>query len=366
MNHKNRRIARKVGSKHDATERAKKLAARLVLDSSFMEERKAPTLAEYYEEFKQIHFPSLRESSQVSYEGSFSRYLIPKFGNFPLNEITRRQVKAFAGELMRKNLSKSSIKIIFAALSRLYNEAIDDELVNTLNPAVRQGKSYKEAKTVHEEIVPLTNEEVPIFLSTTVEHCPYYYPLFLCAIHSGLREGELAGLQWGDIDFVGNFIEVRRAFRRGKVSKLKTRKSRRKVDISDALLEELRALKQRRTEEWIVKGIKQIPEWIFCNQGGNAPDMQNVKNRYFLKCLRLAGLRRIRFHDLRHTFGSLLIQNGESLAYVRDQMGHSSIRVTVDTYGDLVPGANREAVNRLPSITQKVRETLFVVKSMGE
>jgi Phage integrase family len=83
---------------------------------------------------------------------------------------------------------------------------------------------------------------------------------------------------------------------------------------------------------------------------GQQLDMHNVKNRYFHKCLEKAGLRRIRFHDLRHTFASLLIQNGESLAYVKDQMGHSSIKMTVDVYGHLVPGANRVAVNRLPSI----------------
>ncbi len=78
--------------------------------------------------------------------------------------------------------------------------------------------------------------------------------------------------------------------------------------------------------------------------------MHNVKSRHFFKCLEKAGLRRIRFHDLRHTFASLLIQNGESLAYVKDQLGHSSIKLTVDVYGHLVPGANREAVNRLPSL----------------
>jgi integrase len=74
--------------------------------------------------------------------------------------------------------------------------------------------------------------------------------------------------------------------------------------------------------------------------------MDNVKVRYFHKCLTKAGIRRIRFHDL-HTFASLLIQNGESLAYVKDQLGHSSIKMTVDVYGHLVPGANRAAVNRL-------------------
>jgi integrase len=66
-----------------------------------------------------------------------------------------------------------------------------------------------------------------------------------------------------------------------------------------------------------------------------------------------AGLRRIRFHDLRHTFASLLLQNGESLVYVKEQLGHSSIQVTVDTYGHLIPGANRAAVDRLDDATSR-------------
>ncbi len=61
-------------------------------------------------------------------------------------------------------------------------------------------------------------------------------------------------------------------------------------------------------------------------------------------------MRRIRFHDLRHTFASLLLQNGESLVYVKDQLGHSSIKMTVDVYGHLVPGANRAAMDRLPTV----------------
>src|SRR5262249_7517842 len=103
-----------------------------------------------------------------------------------------------------------------------------------------------------------------------------------------------------------------------------------------------------------------IPEWVFLTRGrrlkdgerdeGQQLEMYNVKNRYFLKTLEKAKLRRIRFHDLRHTFASLLIQNAESLAYVKDQLGHRSITMTVDVYGHMVPGANRAAVNRLPGV----------------
>ena len=73
-----------------------------------------------------------------------------------------------------------------------------------------------------------------------------------------------------------------------------------------------------------------------------------MKKRHLQKSLTKANLRQIRFHDLRHTFASLLIQNGESLAYVKEQLGHSSIKMTVDVYGHLVPGANRQARESAP------------------
>ena len=94
-----------------------------------------------------------------------------------------------------------------------------------------------------------------------------------------------------------------------------------------------------------------MPDWVFCNEAGRPLDGDNLRHRVFYKVLAQAGLRRIRVHDLRHTFASLLIQNGESLAYVKDQLGHSSIQVTVDIYGHLIPGANRAAVDRLDDAT---------------
>ena len=86
---------------------------------------------------------------------------------------------------------------------------------------------------------------------------------------------------------------------------------------------------------------------VFANEAGNPLDPDNFRSRVWPKLLAKAGLRKVRIHDLRHTYASLLIAQGESLAYVKDQMGHHSIRVTVDTYGHLVPGRNKAAVDRL-------------------
>ena len=167
-----------------------------------------------------------------------------------------------------------------------------------------------------------------------------------------MRLSELAGLQWGDVDFRGKFLTVRRQVVYGRIQRTKTDKIRR-IDMSDALMEALRRHRKARREEWLKKGVNQIPRWVFSNQEGNPPDMHNVKNRHFYPNLAKAGLRRIRFHDLRHTFASLLVQDNQPLAYVKEQLGHSSIKLTVDVYAHLQPGANRDAVNRLPSLERQ-------------
>jgi integrase len=113
---------------------------------------------------------------------------------------------------------------------------------------------------------------------------------------------------------------------------------------------ELEALRRRERARCLKAGVD-LPPMVFASDMGNYLDIENVW-RAFYRVLTAAGLRHIRFHDLRHTFASLLIQQGESLAYVGDQMGHASIQITVDTYGHLVPGGNRAAVDRLDDQTQ--------------
>jgi integrase len=121
--------------------------------------------------------------------------------------------------------------------------------------------------------------------------------------------------------------------------------------MSAQLTHVLRETLTARKEETLRRGWQHLPDWAFCNAEGKPLDGDNLRSRVFYKVLAKAGLRRVRLHDLRHTFASLLIQQGESLAYVRDQLGHASIQLTVDTYGHLIPGANRQAVDRLDDAT---------------
>lgn len=386
INYKGKRTSRQVGSRKAATKVKENIEARLKLGQDALPKEKplGPTLDAYWTGLEKTYLPSgLRQSTIDSYCRNFRKHILPEIGSVALDQLTREKIKTFVSALTQKRytrtlkvvtkdsngrklieiktieraLSRASIRIIVAELTAVLNHAKEDGLI-AANPAGRLGKLYRQAPIVHDEIQPLTHSEVPVFLGTARAHFPEHFPLFLCAIHTGMRSGELAGFQWGDIDFNGKFLIVRRTFSNGRIEKTKTDQVRR-VDISDALLYELESLKRQRKAEYLANGKNEIPEWVFLSRGrllkegdrgeGQRLDMHNVKMRHFHKCLEKSGLRRIRFHDLRHTFASLLIQNGESLAYVKDQLGHSSIKMTVDVYGHLVPGANRAAVNRLPS-----------------
>ncbi len=198
-------------------------------------------------------------------------------------------------------------------------------------------------------IEPLTRKELSILLETVENRMPHYYPLLLCAARTGMREKELIGLKGGYIDFNGRLIEVRRNVVRGRVTTTKSGKTHR-VDMSLQLTNTLQRLLVRRKAEALKRGRSLdyvMEDWVFTTPQGTQLDPNNLRKRVFYRALTMAGLRRVRFHDLRHTYASLLIQQGESLAYVKDQLGHHSIQITVDTYGHLVPGGNRQAVDRL-------------------
>jgi len=188
----------------------------------------------------------------------------------------------------------------------------------------------------------------------------HYYPLFLCAPRAGLREGELISLKGIDLDFNGRFIDVQRNFSRAKITTPKNGKSRR-VDMSNRLTAVLNDLLSKKRAAALRKEMAKEPgerrdaatvvnevmeDWLFTTPQGTQLDPSNLR-KVFYRLLVAAKLRRVRFHDLRHTFATLLIQQGQGLPYIRDQLGHSSIKITVDTYGHLVPGGNRQAVDKL-------------------
>jgi integrase len=331
---------------------------------------------------------ALKPKTAARYDSSFRTHVLPALGDIPIQKIDSQCVKDFLISLCDKPcsnpfrqeqkcedaanedraparlLSKDSIRNAHAALRIALGEAVERRLL-LVNPANKQGKSYRRAERVRDEVDVFRHEEIPLLLETMLTHFGFEnYVVLLTFLHTGMRSGEVAGLQWQDVDFRDRFLMVRRQLKDGQSSKTKTDKMR-KVDISDVLLRELQTLKKRRQEEYLAKGKNEIPECVFLGPGqivwedGEAVgrkdrlplDMDNWRNRFYWKACDKAQIRRRRLHDTRHTFASILLMNGESLAYVKDQLGHSSIKMTVDVYGHFIPGANRQAVNKLPSLS---------------
>jgi integrase len=240
-----------------------------------------------------------------------------------------------------------SVRGIIRTLSTVLSQAVEDELLPA-NPALRMGRYLRRGDEPETPIEPLTRAEAVRLLAAAKTHYPRWYPLLLCALRTGMRQGELLGLRWADVDFAGGFLAVRQNRVRGVTTTPKNHQVR-KVDMSVQLALELQSLRRRERARCLKAGVE-LPAMVFASSEGTYLDVGNVR-RAFYRVLRKADLREIRFHDLRHTFASLLIQQGESLAYVRDQLGHRSIQITADVYGHLVPGGNRAAVDRLDDET---------------
>ena len=152
----------------------------------------------------------------------------------------------------------------------MFSHAVEDGLI-TANPTTGLGKLINKKKDRRDDVHPLTKDEARTFLELVAEHYPRYYPLFLCALRTGLRLGELLALEWGDIDFLRDFIEVHRAYVEGRLTTPKNGKGRR-IDMSPQLKKALEALQTERKRETLAKGWKGVPELVFVNDAGKPLD----------------------------------------------------------------------------------------------
>lgn len=356
VNHKGKRASKRVGTKEAAKAAAVKVEKEIALERFGIEspgEIIIPLFKIYAEKWYRTHVEhNLKPASKRSYRDILDRHLLPTFGEKSLSDISRADVKEFAYTLLGKGMGPSSTKTTLIVLSSIYNHVVEDGIL-TSNPASRIGKFLK-VPSRRGKAEFLTPEECNALLEAARMHTPRYYPLFLAAIRTGMRQGELIGLKWEDVDSRGGFIEVRRTNYMGYISSPKNGRTRR-VDMSDGLRDALTYHKKMLAVEALSLG-RPMSEWIFPSEDGSHLWATNLRKR-FGKCLTKAGLRHVPFHALRHTYASALLGMGESPAYVQAQLGHASISMTVDTYGHLIPGTNRQAVNRLDDLLWNSRKT---------
>jgi len=348
INHQGRRKAKQIGKdKKVALAMAKKIEAKLVLGVISLEKDKDkdnfPLFEEYAVDWINVTVDATcKESTKNDYRCILDTHILTFFGKKQIVDINRMAIKSFLMKKIKAGYSPSTVSHMKSCISGVLNIAVDNGDLDS-NPAHRLGKFYKK-ENVPDKINPYSKQELSSLLKGFKKYLPDHYPLMLTLARTGMRVGEAFALQWDDIDFPKRLIKVQRTLYRSKIGTPKNGKNR-LVDMSKQLSYTLIDLKNKKEAD--ENGSDELSKWIFPNKGGDPSDSGNWRRRYFYKIIEKIDLRKIRIHDIRHTYASLLIQAGESLPYIRDQLGHHSISITVDTYGHLTPGANKAAVDRL-------------------
>ncbi|UCH00099.1 MAG: site-specific integrase, partial [Deltaproteobacteria bacterium] len=335
------------GDKAAAEEVASKIRAKLQLgEFNFEEEKPISTFSEYADSWIKTTVPAnCRESTVRDYKDILEIHILPVFENLEIPTINRKKVKDFLNSKTNKGYAASTVSHMKDVISGVLNEAVDAEIIPA-NPAYKLKMNITKKKNFEKAIDPLTKDELKILFDTVQEHFIEHYPLFLLLARTGLRIGEALALQWGDIDFNGRFIHVQRGISRGKIEPPKNGKAR-KVDMSKQLAEALKIHQTESKKKGLALGLGDIPEYVFTNEVGNIIDKDNWRRRVFNKALAKARLRRIRIHDLRHTYATLRIAKGDNIQDVSKQLGHHSVKLTLDVYSHWLPGKKKDEVDAL-------------------
>lgn len=368
INHKGQRKTKKVGGTLEfARGVARQIEAKLTLgDFGILSEEKnaAPLFSEYAARWLEKHVEiNTKPATFTLYTWLMKCHLLPHFGKQRVDAITAEHVEDFVHKLATKKEdgqcvhAQKTISLIVGTLSSFFSYAKKHKVIQH-NPASCLGRITKSDKP-EREVESMTIRERELFLDAVQELFPERYPFFLTALRTGMRRGELIGLKWGDCSFgkdendPNRYFMVARQFSVHGFDTPKTKRSRRRVDMSKQLRAVLLELRETRLLSAMMHDKSSIAdELIFPREDGEPMTPRTIGIRFMEPACQKAGIRRFTPHCLRHTFAVLMIQSGASLQYVSEQLGHSSIKITADVYGKLQPSANVGQMDRLDSETQ--------------
>ena len=300
----------------------------------------------WFENYAKI---KVRPSSHQTYRGYIENHIKPNIGSIPLNKLTSLELQKLYKKLLGngrverieskkqpKGLSAKTVRNINQIICSALNLAIEQKLLLT-NPA----DACALPKLEHREMKTLPVEQLASFLREAKESG--VFEMYYIELATGLRRGELLGLKWSDIDLEHGSLRVQRQIARidGEIveAPLKTKNAYRTLPLSADAIDVLKTQKKKCGNS----------QYVFPSPTGGPISPDSVLHMLH-RVLKRAGLPKVRFHDLRHTFATLALQNGVDIKTVSGMLGHFSAGFTLDTYAHVTTAAQKEAANTMGGV----------------
>jgi integrase len=282
---------------------------------------------------------TVRASTYKRYEEVVRLHIVPALGRIKLKALTPAHVQHFYRERLDSGLSPSTVRKFHNVLHRALRQAVRWGLIPR-----NATEATEPPKETSEEIRPLSEEEARRLLEAA--HGDRLEALYVLALTTGMREGELLGLKWEDIELSNGVLRVKRTLTRngGKLNfgDPKSKKGSRQIDLSEEASKALQAHLDRQMDEMKRLGDLYVDQGlVFTTRKGTPINPSNLRQRSFVKLLKQAGLRKVRFHDLRHTCATLMLSRNIHPKMVQELLGHANVAITLDRYSHFMPGMGR-------------------------
>jgi integrase len=332
------RRRRKTLKKGTTKARAKELLREIedrLSKGTYIPDKKIPTFAEVAQDWLEYKKPNLRASTWSVYEGH-TRNHFHELDTIKVNRITTTDIEKFVTARQKQGMHIITLRRILTSLGQIMTYAVRHKYIS-YNPVRDIERPKSQGKEKKQTIRILNPAEINALLEA--EQNLKYKTFFMLAIMSGARQGEIFGLKWSDVDWKSSQIHIQRTYNHGSLYDTKTETSNRKIDLGPVMMTALK--------KWKLACPISDLDLIFPDKVGDPINHNNMRYRYFEPALKKAGLGKVRFHDLRHTYASLLIEQGENIKYIQTQLGHSNPTVTLNVYAHLMRPYNQESARRL-------------------
>jgi integrase len=273
---------------------------------------------------------SVRERTWQRHEQVVRLHLKPTIGAMRLDKLNALQVQAVYGRKLEAGLSPRTVEIVHATLHKALKQAVGWTLIprNVAEAAAPPRPDRKEIKS-------LSREQARALLNAA--RGDSLHAFYVLAVTTGMRNGELLGLQWRDVDLEARTLRVRRTLWGGVVSPPKSAAGNRTIRLSGLAVAAL-------SEHRLTTAKRRISEWVFPSRVGTPLSVHNVHNRSWRPLLERAGLpASTRMHDLRHTCATLLLSRGVPVKVVSEMLGHGDVAITLSVYFSVLPNMQESA-----------------------